>query len=268
LNTRETNECRISTNKRGVIISHDFEVSSAPVSVNGEKYSLVHIVDISHNKRSELLENIFFHDILNRLGSLIGLIHVIKNENLQPRLAEYISMLHSIGEMIIEDIQTQRSLTAAENEKYILNIHEHSALEILETVNRQLSFHPVLKNSGILIKIECDDFRLRTDSTLLKRILINMIKNAAEAQPGNHEITLSCKTEKGLAFFNVHNAGKIPKYIQSQIFQRSFSTKGQGRGFGTYSMKLFGETYLKGKVYFRSDTKTGTVFTVELPVIP
>jgi len=33
-------------------------------------------------------------------------------------------------------------------------------------------------------------------------------------------------------------------------------------------MKLFGENYLKGKVYFTSDAETGTVFSIELPVTP
>jgi signal transduction histidine kinase len=52
--------------------------------------------------------------------------------------------------------------------------------------------------------------------------------------------------------------------IQLQIFQRFFSTKGPGRGLGTYSMKLFGERYLKGKVDFSSQAPQGTTFTVTL----
>jgi chemotaxis protein histidine kinase CheA len=30
-------------------------------------------------------------------------------------------------------------------------------------------------------------------------------------------------------------------------------------------MKLFGENYLRGKVYFASEAGEGTVFTIELP---
>lgn len=53
--------------------------------------------------------------------------------------------------------------------------------------------------------------------------------------------------------------------VQAQVFQRSFSTKGNDRGLGTYSMKLFGENYLKGKVYFQSDADKGTTFFLALP---
>jgi sensor histidine kinase regulating citrate/malate metabolism len=49
-----------------------------------------------------------------------------------------------------------------------------------------------------------------------------------------------------------------------QVFQRSFSTKGINRGLGTYSMKLLGERYLKGKVGFTSDEKNGTHFFIRL----
>ena len=48
------------------------------------------------------------------------------------------------------------------------------------------------------------------------------------------------------------------------MFQRSFSTKGAGRGLGTYSIKLLGEKYLNGKVGFISEQGRGTIFSVEL----
>lgn len=49
-----------------------------------------------------------------------------------------------------------------------------------------------------------------------------------------------------------------------QIFQRSFSTKGKGRGIGTYSVRLLSENYLKGNISFVSNEYEGTIFTVEL----
>ena len=66
--------------------------------------------------------------------------------------------------------------------------------------------------------------------------------------------------------FSVHNEQVMPEDVQIQIFQRSFTTKGQpGRGVGTYSMKLFGERYLGGRVSFVSRTPDGTTFTLVLP---
>ena len=63
----------------------------------------------------------------------------------------------------------------------------------------------------------------------------------------------------------MHNAAVMPPEVQRQVFARSFSTKGSGRGLGTYSIKLISEKYLRGRVAFDSDTLQGTRFTVCFP---
>jgi hypothetical protein len=63
----------------------------------------------------------------------------------------------------------------------------------------------------------------------------------------------------------VRNPTSIPRNIQFQLFQRSFSTKGSDRGLGTYSMRLLGERYLGGAISFRSGPPTGTEFRLALP---
>lgn len=60
----------------------------------------------------------------------------------------------------------------------------------------------------------------------------------------------------------------MPEQVRLQVFQRSFSTKGEpGRGIGTYSIKLFGETYLGGRVSFSSQEPEGTTFTLVVPKV-
>jgi sensor histidine kinase regulating citrate/malate metabolism len=58
----------------------------------------------------------------------------------------------------------------------------------------------------------------------------------------------------------------MPEKVKLQIFNRSFSTKGIGRGIGTYSIKLITEGYLKGIVDFESAEERGTTFTIQLPL--
>ncbi len=261
-----TRECRITTTRDGRLVFHDFEVNCSPITLLGEEYILMNLVDISSEKRNQMLEKVFFHDILNRLGGLTGLVQVLKSENTQPELDEYIDVLDTIGELVVEDIQIQSFLKAAENANLIVNLREFSALDIVNSVRKQIAFNPVLQSRKLEVITECTDFMLKTDAALLKRILLNMAKNAAEASPEKSQIKLSCSAKQGKAVFSVNNTGVIPDDVRLQIFQRSFSTKGSGRGLGTYSMKLFGENYLHGRVYFRSNEKQGTTFTIELPM--
>jgi hypothetical protein len=261
-----TRECRITTTRDGRLVFHDFQVNCTPLTLSGERYTLVNLYDISHEKRNQILENVFFHDILNRLGGLTGIVQIIKSENKQPDLDEYIDVLDTIGELVVEDIQIQRFLKAAENANLIVNIREHSAYDIVNSIRKQIAFNPVIKSRKLEVCSDCTDFRFKTDSALLKRILLNMAKNAAEASPEKSQIRISCSVGSGKAVFSVNNPGTIPEDVRLQIFQRSFTTKGAGRGLGTYSMKLFGENYLHGRVFFRSNEKQGTTFTIELPM--
>ena len=102
--------------------------------------------------------------------------------------------------------------------------------------------------------------------TPLRRVIGNLIKNALEASEKGQTVTLGCTAvDTGVEFW-VNNAGSMPRPVQLQMFQRSFSTKGAGRGLGTYSVKLLTGKYLKGKVSFTTSPDAGTTFRVSYPV--
>ena len=92
-----------------------------------------------------------------------------------------------------------------------------------------------------------------------------MVKNALEASKAGDTVTLGCQLAAGGVEFWVHNPTFIPRNVQLQVFQRSFSTKATDRGLGTYSMKLLSERYLKGRISFTSSPAGGTVFTASYP---
>ncbi len=97
-------------------------------------------------------------------------------------------------------------------------------------------------------------------------MLGNMLKNGLEATSPGKTVTMKCSEQGESVVFAVHNCEVMPEEIQLQIFQRSFSTKGQtGRGIGTYSIKLFAEQYLRGKVNFSSAAPEGTSFILTIP---
>lgn len=71
---------------------------------------------------------------------------------------------------------------------------------------------------------------------------------------------------RNCVIISVQNSQVMPYASQMQVFKKSFSTKDVNRGWGTYSIKLLTEKYLKGKASFRSNETEGTIFSVELPV--
>ena len=59
-----------------------------------------------------------------------------------------------------------------------------------------------------------------------------MLKNTLEAIDRNNTITIGLNKNNDKIEFWVHNPGYIPRDVQIQIFQRSFSTKSVNRGIG------------------------------------
>ena len=91
----------------------------------------------------------------------------------------------------------------------------------------------------------------------------------SEATENEGIVKLWVEKKEENILFKVWNSQVISSKVAKRIFQRNFSTKeGAGRGLGTYSIKFFGETYLKGKVDFTSSKGRGTIFVIMLPVNP
>ena len=107
-----------------------------------------------------------------------------------------------------------------------------------------------------------------SDPLLLRRVIGNMVMNALEASQPGQTVVLRGYSRDGRLRIMVTNQGEMADEIRLQIFNRSFSTKvSNGRGLGTYSMKLFGERYLGGCVGF-SSADGMTTFYIDLPTEP
>ena len=91
-----------------------------------------------------------------------------------------------------------------------------------------------------------------------------MLKNALEATRAGGTVCTGIKNDGDKIIFWVKNNQVIPQDVQRQLFQRSFTTKGTGRGLGTYSIRLLTENYLEGKARFLSNESEGTLFSIEL----
>jgi signal transduction histidine kinase len=148
-------------------------------------------------------------------------------------------------------------------------IPDHASREFLIEMINTLPFSGNSGfKSGVEVEEDIAEVVFVSDPALLGRVLTNMIKNALEASEPGETVRVGAEQASTHIRFWVHNQGMIPREVQQQIFERSFSTKGIGRGLGTYSMKLIGESYLCGKVGFSSDKSNGTIFSIDLPMHP
>lgn len=170
------------------------------------------------------------------------------------------------GRKLAEEIASHRRLLQAENGELPVIISKIESLSLLGEVMELFSADKKWRDRNIVVGENSDGVEIATDQVLLRRVLENMVKNALEATSHGEEVCLACTRSNSSIVFSVHNPGYMPRSVQLQMFQRSFSIKGKGRGIGTYSMKLFGEQYLKGKVWFSTSEDKGTTFFISVPL--
>ena len=258
----DVQECRIIRKSDGDAL--DLRVRATPFPVGRMPLTIFAMMDISDEKRRKVLERIFFHDILNTASGMKGFAELLQNAS-PDETSQYKGVIFSLARMIVDEINSQRTLTAAENNELTINPTKVRALDLIKEIVGLYKNHDVARDRKLLIDPKADDVELVTDRPLLQRVIGNMTKNALEACKPGETVTVSCGMHGNQVEFRVHNPNEMPRDVQLQVFQRSFSTKGAGRGLGTYSIKLLTEKYLQGSASFTSGAD-GTIFKACYPL--
>lgn len=130
------------------------------------------------------------------------------------------------------------------------------------------------QNQGIELRIEADDnLRVHADEAQLKQVLLNLIRNAAEAMPAGGTITLRARREltslrqrqTEAVILEVADTGPgIPPEVQEHLFTPFFSTKENGTGLGlAIAAKIINKH--GGDLRYETHPPRGTTFRIVLP---
>ena len=264
---RSVQECSLTRHGQHGVEALDLQVSSSPIGIAGKDFVLFSVQDVSDQKRRRILERLFFHDMLNTAGGLSGLMDILRQEVPEP-LREDADFIHASLAWLVDELFGQRDLAAAENNELSPSYARMTSADVLATALRLGSAFASDGNKVLRLDSDACVMDFVSDSGLVNRVVGNMVKNALEASRSGGEVTLGCdREESGLRFW-VHNQTAMSEEVRLQVFKRSFSTKGRGRGLGTYGMKLLGERYLHGAVGFETDAEHGTTFHIRLPLAP
>ena len=252
--------------RKEIVEPLDLRVYASPLKENDYQFTIFAVSDISHEKRRRALERIFFHDVLNTAGGLRGFIELLKHSD-AAEAEELKTPILELAQQLVEEIKAQRDLVAAENNELTITFVPTKSAAFMHEICEAYKNHDAARFKTLAVDATSTDIEFLTDPTLLRRVVGNMVKNALEASGENETVQLSCRSSKTGIEFLVHNPRYMQRHVQLQVFQRSFSTKGANRGLGTYSMKLLGEQYLRGKVSFTSYPEGGTTFKIWLPLV-
>lgn len=208
------------------------------------------------------------HEIKNPLTPMkLNVQHLerqLKNDAQDPE--ELKNRVQKITNNLIEQIQSLNNI-ASDFSKFSQPLEEEftdvDLTSILKSVtelyehDEKVSVCFESKNSSIYTRGIADE---------LKRVMINLVKNAYEAMPGGGgKIVLRLYKQQQHVFVEVEDNGRgIPEEDRANIFVPNFSTKSSGTGLGLAICKKIVEAH-EGSITFASVEGEGTTFVIKLP---
>ncbi len=237
-----------------------FLARATPLSVEEQVLTVLTLLDLSDQAKRQHLERVFLHDLSNSVVRL-------QSSSLDLQDDEsgiYEGVLQEVDH-IIEMIRGERQRLHLQAGTYRPSLTPTRVDEVTERVVRSLRGSPLAEQRSIHLQAG-PTLALRLDEVLLVRVLDNMLRNALEATLEGGAVRVRVEQVGAHLRVEVHNPGYIPGSVQSRIFTRWYSTKGEGRGLGTWSMRHLTEGYLGGRVDFCSTLDEGTRFWLELPL--
>lgn len=236
--------------------------------------NLTVIVDVT--EKAEMQEQLRKSDRLNIIGELAaGIAHEIRNpmtalkgfiQLLEPSIKAVHSMYYDVitSELARIDSIINEFLILAKPQE--ISFQEKDICQIMKETIDLLSAQAVLYNVQFHTHYEEKLPLLYCEPNQLKKVFINLIKNAIEVMPSGGNITISINSinEEYLQIAIQDEGLGIPKDKLKKLGEPFYTTKEKGTGLGLMVSYQIIEEH-KGSIKVESDEGKGTTFYLSLP---
>jgi len=108
---------------------------------------------------------------------------------------------------------------------------------------------------------------LKADPDKIKRVFVNLIKNAIDSMPNGGKLTIDGKVKDNFEISFKDTGTGISDDVLPKLFSPLFTTKAKGMGFGLAICKRVVEAH-GGTITVKTAKNQGTTFTITLPIEP
>lgn len=223
---------------------------------------------IDQTQANRLLLRNLAHEIKNPLGGIRGAAQLLEHELERPALREY-------TQVVIQEADRLRSLM----ENLLTPQHEphFSSLNIHEVLERVRSVVLAEFPQDLRIRRDYDVSlpALAGDKEQLIQVILNIVRNAAQAMQGRGNITLRTRISRQATILKkrhrlaimvqiIDDGPGVPAHLRDKIFYPLVSGRSDGHGLGLTLAQDFVSQH-QGSIEFESEPGR-TCFTVLLPL--
>jgi PAS domain S-box-containing protein len=200
------------------------------------------------------------HDLRNPLTGIKNSVYYLKKKGAELPQSQAIEMIGVIEKCVDYSNRIINDLLDYSKEIHLL-LEEVSPRELLID---SLAMIDIPEKIKIKNKLK-DEPKLNVDTDKIKRVIINLAKNAFDAMPEGGQITVDSKEVKDGLEISFSDTGiGIDDETLQKLFTPLFTTKAKGMGFGLAICKRIIEAH-GGQIAVSTVKGQGTTFTLTIP---
>ncbi|MBO5764070.1 MAG: HAMP domain-containing histidine kinase, partial [Bacteroidales bacterium] len=239
-------------------------LTSSAAIIGKENVRIIAFNDISN----EIAENeqqswsklirVLTHEIMNTVTPIASLSEtLLKFDNVDGEVRNGLSTISQSSRGLIKFVDTYRNLTRVAMPSKKAFYFRDLAERVINLTREQA----VLSGAVCTYVEKSEDVLLYADEGQITQILINLVKNALQAEAKNIEISAEINQSEHIIINVANNGHPISKESQEEIFVPFFTTKEEGTGIGLSLSRQIMRLHNGSLKLTRSDER-GTVFTL------
>lgn len=235
----------------------ELAIKKSDVTVNDKSFTLFTITDLSRQMQAieveswEKLTRVLTHEIMNSLTPIQSIAENMSGKTSNQEITEALDTISSSSRSLMQFVKNFREFSILPEAKmravYLKPLLE-SSIRIAESY---------IKEKHISIELTCfpPELMVYTDEALLSRVLINILKNAIEANPNNISIEADEKADESVEIRISNDGELISEETAEHIFTPFFTTRSSGSGIGlSLSRRII--THLGGTLSLKTQPET------------
>ncbi len=234
---------------------------------------------ISRQKRLSEMQKEFVNNMTHEFKTPLSTIAIAADvlgkpgvESDTKTLKTYAGIIASENSRLLKQVEKVLQIASLDKDEIHINKQTIDIHQVIENVVSQSALNLDAKNVKLQLNLEAGKHKVEADELHLTNMLHNLLDNAIKYSTDAPQITISTKNANGYLHLSVKDNGLgIEKQYQQKVFEKFFrvptgnihNVKGFGLGL-SYVHKMVKAH--KWKIELQSDEKTGSTFTITIPL--
>lgn len=213
-------------------------ITKTPALLHGKQMMIYTVTDMRRSLQVaeveswEKLTRVLTHEIMNSLTPINSIADSLRTQTSADfdaaSLRQQLAVISSSSKALMDFVKNFRKFSSLppSNPKifYIKPFVERAvALMAANGIAREIEFRSM---------VFPPDAMVYTDESLLNQVLVNILKNAVEANPSVIEVEAKIREDESVEISVANDGELIPSDLAAQIFTPFFTTKAAGSGIG------------------------------------